>query len=375
MDSPVKPTFFQRITDIGFKFCCLVFPALIVYIIIFDSDGCGDTPRDFKFFPIATAAAFGAALLWSIIDKQKKDYSKLHYALQILVRYFLAYTIMTYGLAKVIDMQFPASLTGLDSAVADMRPMSVAWTFFGYSYSYEIFIGVGQIVACLLLVFRRTATLGALLMATIMANIVYVNFAFDVCVKFFSCTYLAMSIYLLLDDAVRLANFFILNKPAEKRVYPTLFTGKTASRIYKVVGVLAVLFTFIYPTYRTIKSKNEYGVGKHTKVFGVWTVDSMRSTSDSLHNQLASDSVGWKKLIFDDYNYSYAKNWQTWAGTYTYTINDTQSLITMQQVYPDSSVLIKVHYKLDKDTLFLSGLYNADSIYTRLRLQRKYFLR
>src|SRR5882757_6027087 len=118
---------------------------------------------------------------------------------------------MQYGAAKVVDMQFAPSISNMDTRVVDMRPMTVAWSFFGYSFGYEFFIGCSKAVAAILLLLRRTATLGAILMVTIMSNIVFVNFAFDVCVKFFSFSYLVMSVYLLLDDAPRLVNFLLLN--------------------------------------------------------------------------------------------------------------------------------------------------------------------
>jgi hypothetical protein len=374
MMSLVQPTLFNRLTDLGLKFCSLLFPALIVYILVTDSDGCGDVPRDFLFFPIAISAAFGLALTWCIIDKQKRDYSKLQYGLQVATRYFLAYIIMQYGMVKVFDVQFGVSISQLDSNVVDMRPMSVAWTFFGYSRSYQMFIGLGQIVASLLLLFRRTSTLGAILMMTILANIVYVNFVFDICVKFFSVTYLGMAVYLLLDDAARLANFFIHNKTAEQRTYPVLFAGRTGKRVFKIVGVLAGLFATCYPVYYTFAGIKKYGVGKHSNVYGVWKVDSIHSSSDSLQAQLQSDSAGWKKMIFDDYNSGIVKSWQK-TSYYNYTVNDSIPEIIMQRTRPDTLVTVKTTYRLDKDTLYLNGTYNKDTISARMILQRKYFIR
>ena len=126
-------SFPRRVTDLGFKMVFLLFPALMVYFTITDGNGCGDKPRDFRFYPIAAIAALALALIWSFIDKQRKKYTKLKYSLQILVRYFLAYIIVQYGAAKVVDMQFSSSILGLDSKVIDLGPMGLAWAFFGYS--------------------------------------------------------------------------------------------------------------------------------------------------------------------------------------------------------------------------------------------------
>jgi hypothetical protein len=119
-----------RLQDAAFKFIALLFPAVMVYIVTTDSDGCGDLPRDHQFFPLAAILALFLSLVWGLIDRQKKDYCRLRYGLQILTRYFLVYIILQYGIAKVIDMQFSPNLFNLDTRAADMHPMMLAWTFF-----------------------------------------------------------------------------------------------------------------------------------------------------------------------------------------------------------------------------------------------------
>ena len=270
----------RRLIDIGFKTFFLLFPAVIVYILITDSDGCGDQPRDFRFFPIAGGAALLLAIAWSFVDKQRRAYIRLKYILQIILRFFLAYIITQYGAAKIFDIQFSPNIGNMVSTVADMHPMSIAWTFFGYSFGYEFFIGCSQIFAAVLLLFRKTATLGAILMVTIMRNIVFVNFAFDVCVKFFSCSYLAMSIYLLVDDAPRLTNLLLLNRTAEKRTYPRLFQKQRARKILTAVGILAGIFAIAYPLQDTFHMKTKYKIGQHTPVYGVWAVDTLHHSLD-----------------------------------------------------------------------------------------------
>lgn len=364
-----------RIKDLGFKTAFILFPAVIVYILLTDSDGCGDLPRDFRFFPVAGGAALLLAVTWSIIDKQRKNYTGLQYWLQTLLRFFLAYTIMQYGAAKVLDVQFSSNISSLDTRVADMRPMSVAWSFFGYSFSYEFFIGCSQIAAALLLLFRRTATLGAILMVTIMSNIVFVNFAFDVCVKFFSSTYLVMSLYLLADDATRLTNVLLLNRAAEKRQYPPLFRKRSLQKIAGVLGVLLGIFAIAYPLFNTIHMKEKYGVGKHTALYGVWSVDSLRHSRDSLDRMLHEENSGWKKIIFEDYNDATTKSWTSAIDNFSYEVNPAAHTVRMQRTYPDSLLVVNSSYRMDKDTLYLNGKYGDDSLYVRLHLQRKYFIR
>jgi len=373
--NPTHMPFINRIADLFFKTICLLFPAAMVYIIMTDGDGCGDLPRDFRFFPIAPSIAFGLSIIWSLIDKQKPEYKKLAYWLQIVTRYFLAYIIMQYGAAKVIDMQFSSSINGLDTKVIDLGPMGLAWAFFGFSFKYEFFIGCFQIVAAMLLLYRRTATLGAILMVTIMANIVFVNFSFNVCVKFFSCTYLVMAMYLLVDDARRLSDFFIFNRVAQARTYPELFTKKLFKRIFTALGILAFLGIIVYPVYDSYRLKVKYSIGQHSVVYGVWTVDSVHASSAPLNQQLNADSSGWKKIIFENYDNALFKSWKNTRSSFNYEVDTAKHTINMKQRFPDTTIVMKVNYHLNKDTLILNGTYNKDTVFAKMRLQRRYFIR
>jgi hypothetical protein len=365
-----------RLQDAAFKFFALLFPTVMVYIVTSDSNGCGDLPRDHEFFPLASSLALFLSLVWSLIDRQKKDYGRLRYGLQILTRYFLAYTILQYGAAKVIDMQFSPNLSSLDTRAADMHPMMLAWTFFGYSFPYEFFIGCSQIAAAFLLIFRRTATLGAILMVTIMANVVFVNFAFDVCVRFFSTTYLVMSLYLLVDDAPRLINFLFLNRTAEKRNYPELFKSVRARKAYSVISVMLVMLALGYPLYNTYKVQHQAGVGRHSALYGAWAVDSLHVARDSVNVKLTTGSYPWKKLLFEDFNYLSIKSWESETDNFNYSADSVKQLLTTKRNYSDdTSQLLKARYTRQHDTLYLDGAYYGDSIYVRLHLLRKYFIR
>lgn len=377
---PITPT--TRAWDLVFKFALILFPVVMIYVLLTDAEGCGDPPMDYRFFPIAGGSALLLSLVWSLIDRQRKDYSKLQYGLQILVRYFLAYTIVYYGIGKVLDIQFAPRIFNLDTPVMDMEPMTVAWSFFGYSFPYEFFIGCSQIAAAILLLFRRTATLGAILMVTIMSNIVFVNFAFNVCVKFFSCAYLVMSIYLLLDDAKRLASLLLFNRTIEKRTYPELFRSRKAKNAFTIVCGLLIVVGMGYPVYRTRAAMREYKIGQHSNLYGYWTVDSLRVGGDAptdaqnaLNRDLHHGQHGWKTFIFEDFNTAGAKSWTSAMGYFDYNADSVHHLLTMKQYYPDTLLRIKGSYRRNGDSLTVSGTYNSNPLYLAMHLQRKYFIR
>ena len=101
--------------------------------------------------------------------------------------------------------------------VLTIRPMGVLWSFMGFSNVYQIFTGIGEALGSLLIVFRRTTTLGALLLCGVLANVALLNYTFDVPVKLFSTNLLLMAVFLAAPDAKRLFDVLVRNRPAAPR--------------------------------------------------------------------------------------------------------------------------------------------------------------
>ncbi len=219
-------------------------------------------------------------------------------------------------------------------------------------------------------------------MVTIMSNIVFVNFAFNVCVKFFSCAYLVMSIYLLLDDAKRLAAILLFNRTAEKRIYPELFRSRKGKTIFAIVCGLFIVVGMGYPMYRTRAAMRDYKIGQHSALYGYWTVDSLRvggasptAAQEALNLDLHHGQNGWKKFIFEDFNVAGAKSWTSAMGYFSYDADSVHHLLTMKQYYPDTLLQIKGSYRRNGDSATFSGTYNSYPLYFGMHLQHKYFIR
>ena len=96
------------------------------------------------------------SVIWSFLEKNKAKYEKLNYWFFILLRYFLALTLLSYGLSKVFFTQFSEpSVRKLIQTFGQFTPMDLAWIFFGFSKGYQIFIGIGQITGALLLFSKK----------------------------------------------------------------------------------------------------------------------------------------------------------------------------------------------------------------------------
>ena len=151
------------------------------------TNGSGDTTFDYLFVLTIFLLSLIGAVVWTAIDRKRTSYKKLYFWLSLIVCYYLAFYMITYGLAKVFKSQFPfPGPARLLQPYGDSSPMGLAWTFMGYSKMYNLYTGGAEVLAGILLLFRKTRMLGSLVTVAVMSNIVAMNFSYDIPVKLFS---------------------------------------------------------------------------------------------------------------------------------------------------------------------------------------------
>jgi len=178
-------------------------------------NGSGDTSYNYVLLLFIFLLAALGGLIWSILDRKRKNYSKLYYWLIVLVRFYLAFTLMRYGSVKVVQLQFPQpSLLRLLQPLGEMSPMGLAWTFLGFSKGYNIFMGVIEVLSVLLL-FKRTMIIGAFLSLAASVHVMAVNYFFDVPVKILSTALVVMGLFILAPYIATILRFFLTYQPQQ----------------------------------------------------------------------------------------------------------------------------------------------------------------
>jgi uncharacterized membrane protein YphA (DoxX/SURF4 family) len=169
--------------------------------------GSGDTLEVYVTTLLALVVALVAAAIWTALDRKRIAYPRVAAVTRLMLRYWLGYTMLSYGFAKVFKTQFPYPMpVRLEEPLGQMSPMGLLWTFMGYSLPYNVFTGAAECVGGALLLFRRTTTLGSLVLIAVLANVVMLNFCYDVPVKLFSCELLLVAIVLSWPDLGRVAS-------------------------------------------------------------------------------------------------------------------------------------------------------------------------
>lgn len=210
-------------------------------------------------------------IIWSIFDSKRKSYNHAFYWLLVLVRYYLAFFLIVYGLGKCFNMQFrPPEWYQLEEPYGMFTPMGLAWKFLGYSKGYTLFIGISQTLAGILLFFRRTVLLAALLAIVVMSNVFAVNLFFDVPVKLFSLHLLLMAILVTVPDISRLYHFLFGYQLTSRRTYVEINWLDKHSNTKEWLKVLLLLIVGALITVRLLMMRD--GAVKDSLLSGIYKV-------------------------------------------------------------------------------------------------------
>ena len=117
--------------------------------------GSGDTTYDFVLILAIVILSLLISIIILFIDRKRASYRPLYLFTIVIARYYVAFTMITYGFAKLFDGQFPAnSYSRLEEKVGDMSPMGIVWAFMGASRAYSFLSGVLEFTGGVLLLFR-----------------------------------------------------------------------------------------------------------------------------------------------------------------------------------------------------------------------------
>ncbi|MCC5939756.1 MAG: hypothetical protein JJU34_20915 [Lunatimonas sp.] len=207
--------------------------------------GSGDTTYDYVQLLAKSLLSLVGAMGLLALSKRISWLGNPFALVRVYARYFVGITLIVYGVAKFWGGQFPAaSLGSLEQVHGDFSPMGLAWRFFGYSDLYKVFMGVSEIAAGALLLFRRTVVIGALLSVAVTFNIFMVNMSFDVPVKILSGHLLLFSIVILWPYLRQLVVILVCRREGQIKYEPRRFTSKRQKWVYRAAKYYLV---FIIP--------------------------------------------------------------------------------------------------------------------------------
>jgi hypothetical protein len=260
-----------------------------------------DSPFEWVKILFMLVIAATATVVWSVLDRARPNYARLHQWLRVVVRLTLAGAMISYGANKVYPFQFggPLSLSRLSTSLGSLTPAAMLWAFMAASTGYTIFGGLGELTSAILLIVPRLANLGALVVIGVMANVFAMNVFYDVEVKIYSFHFLMMGVFLIAPELRRLADVLVFNRTVQSALRPQLFQRRLMNQIalgaQLVLGGL-FLVASLHAQGSGYASWREY-VAQKSPLYGIWIVNDFEVAGNP---QALSGEKRWHRLIFED---------------------------------------------------------------------------
>jgi hypothetical protein len=312
------------------------------------------------------ALAAVAALAWSGLPSRSSERAALHPWLRVAVRYFLATAMFNYGIVKLFNTQFlPLGPERLILRYGDSSPAELLWAYMGYSNAYTTLCGAGEVLGALLLFFRRTTTLGALLLSILLVNIVMLNLCYDVGATLLSIHLLLMAFFLLAPDFQRLANVVLLNRPTVPAI-----PGKPRAAGWMVLGRLVAKTTFVgmvvvFMTCGALSLLFKKMIA-NPPLYGLYEVETF-TRNDKTLLPLVTDAARWRWFIVGRYNLLTVETMN--GGREAFCVHHAPTVRTLSLLDCESQAPIGdlAFVETARDRLSASGSIRNDRLTLQLR--------
>jgi uncharacterized membrane protein YphA (DoxX/SURF4 family) len=362
----------------------------------------------FSDWALLAVIALIGAFVWSARDKNVQNYDRLYYWVRVILRYRLAIGIIAYGFIKFFPLQAPyPSISNLNTAYGDFNRWKLFSLSLGIVPGYESFLGLVEIIAGLLLLFRKTATIGAFIVVVFTGNVFFSNLAYEGGETIYSLYLITIALFLLAFDARRLYRLVALRQPTDPNTFKLLLAKKSAN--LRLALKTAFIFFFVvlygYKTYaayhrdiyqfpRTaalpdaaglydvsqyrINNKeipyDEYHANRwQDVVFEKWGTISIKS-----NEPVIPDTSNTEEIYNTDKQRAYEFNGTAGRIYYSYVVDTTQKVLTLTSRNTKTKDNLILHYtRPDSSTIILNGvLGQKDSIYAQLtKINKKYLLK
>lgn len=259
---------------------------------------------DYRSWGNALVLAVIIGLIWSLLDRKRPSYNVLYYWLTVIVRFRAAIGIIGFGYTKLFPTQMPfPSLGLLNTDFGDFTAQKIYWLSVGIVPWYQVFGGIVEITAGLLLFFRKTATFGAILLIGALGDITFVNYAYDGGVHVYAFYFVLLGLFIIAADVPRLYNLLIREQYTVPHFYYPDYT-KPAFK-YTRIGLKALAFLIFFGVLTYTEVVNfKYDPYKQPATAGLkalrgnYAVTEFR-INDQVIPYSPLDTVRWKEATFE----------------------------------------------------------------------------
>jgi hypothetical protein len=223
-----------------------------------------------------------------------------------------------------------------------------------------MFAGIGESVGAFLLFFRRTTTVGALILIAVLSNVALLNYTFDVPVKQLSSNLLFASIILAASDVKRLADVFLFNRPTRPADLTFDFRRPWVYQVRRVLKPLVVFLAAVGPI--TASAIIHHNIMKQPALFGLYDVDEFARDGSVVG---PTDGSRWRRVAIDRGGVVAIRRADESASYFTATVDTTKHVIVLRP--RDASARVTYSYDPSADGLRLRSTADGETITATLR--------
>jgi hypothetical protein len=248
------------------------------------------------------------AAIWGYFDRSKREYNKLYYWVRVFARYRVAYGVIAWGYKKIFIMQMPFPNVGLlHTPFIDFFAKRLYWEQLGIAPHYEVFLGFAEFLPGILMLFRRTTTLGAALALAVVGNVALANHAYDIGEQVPAFCLALLSLFILWYDLRRIIELLVLKRDtAVVRFYPS-FSKKwerygrigikwAGNFVFVILFGISEIYGFTHNDFYKLPRTSGLTGSK-----GYYQVTEFRLNNKALPYN-PEDSIRWQDATFEDWS-------------------------------------------------------------------------
>lgn len=259
--------------------------------------------------PIAVAALLGT-LVWQRVEQGKQvrfDDDELYYYLRVLVRFRLAAALLALGFIKLFPLFAPEpSLSHLNTGYGYFAHWKHLHLSLGVAPEYLSFLGVVEVAAAVLLLFRKTSFLAVVFVLPFYGNVFLANLAYEGKGYVFTLFLLSLAFVLFLYDFRRFVRLTI----SHKYTRPAPYAPKWGRAIHvRAKSGLKLAFAVVFIALYGIRSYAVYADGSlyYPQTAGLEGAEGVYNASLYVQNKDTIDYAPhhphrWKDVVFEKWN-------------------------------------------------------------------------
>ncbi|WP_263409022.1 hypothetical protein [Terriglobus tenax] len=254
---------------------------------------------------LCLAAGFLLGTLVSWRCGERMAYSNAYRWMRALLRYRLALALLVYGLLKIFMLQFPLpTVSDLNTQYGDLMQWKIYYLTVGVGkMGYQPLLGGLEIGAALLLLWNRTAIIGACLSGAMLTNIVPANFAYQFGDHVFATILMLFAAVIAAHDGWRLLHLLVLQTAvkADRTKDLSLLMPRLAMCARGGIVTFAMLFAgslSIGLRHSRWPYPDEAGMAG---MAGVYNVREFSLNGEVLPYTLTGNRR-WQDVVFEDWN-------------------------------------------------------------------------